>query len=199
MTGVSTGNRWAKRAIALAIAALALLALAGAGSAARGPRLALVWETPTPRDGAAFTVNAGSTLTIELGARSTRGSELVLVGSRVLPRGANLASTYGTPARGTFTWTPTAAQAGEHVLTFTAETHDLPRAYAQPRSFVVYVQLSALRLRATPSRSAGRAACPGGRTSPTPCPRGPRRVLRRESSGDYPRSRRSSCRTSRCC
>jgi lipoprotein-anchoring transpeptidase ErfK/SrfK len=142
MTGVWTGNRWVKRAIALAIGALALLALAGAGSAARGPRLALVWQTPTPHDGAAFTVNAGSTLTIELGARSTRSSELVLVGSRVLPRGAALAATYGTPGTGTLTWTPTAAQAGEHVLTFIAETHDLPLAHAQPRSFVVYVQLS---------------------------------------------------------
>jgi len=142
MTGVWTGNRPIKRAIALAIGALALLALAGAGSAARGPRLALVWQTPTPRDGAALTVNAGSTLTIELGARSTRSSELVLVGSRVLPRGATLAATYGTPGTGTLTWTPTAAQAGEHVLTFIAETHDLPRVHAQPRSFVVFVQLS---------------------------------------------------------
>ncbi len=32
-----------------------------------------------------------------------------------------------------------AEQVGEHVLTFTASTHDLPHAYARPRSFLVYV------------------------------------------------------------
>jgi hypothetical protein len=39
-------------------------------------------------------------------------------------------------------WTPTADQTGEHVLTLTAQTHDLPRAYAHPRSFLVYVRPS---------------------------------------------------------
>jgi lipoprotein-anchoring transpeptidase ErfK/SrfK len=142
MIGVLHQARRFRRGGVAVATALALLVLASAGSAARGPRLALVWQAPTPRDGAAFTVNADSTLTIELGARSTRGSELVLVGSRTLPRGARVDSAFTIPGTGTFTWTPTAAQAGEHVLTFTAQTHDLPRAHAQPRSFTVYVQLS---------------------------------------------------------
>ena len=88
-------------------------------------------------------------------------------------RGAALASTYSAPGTGEFTWTPTAAQAGEHVLTFTAET----RPAARPRAAPLVRRLRALRelrLRATPSRSAGRAACPAGRMWPTPCPRGPR-------------------------
>ena len=142
MTGVWTRKRWIKRTIAVAIGGLALLALAGAGSAARGPRLALVWQAPTPSDGAAFTVNAGSTLTITLSASSSRAGELVVLGSRKLPARATLTSAYSNPGAGTFTWTPAVEQAGEHVLTFTGQTHNLPRIYAQPRSFVVYVQKS---------------------------------------------------------
>jgi hypothetical protein len=140
MTGVWTVKRGVKRTIAVAIGVLALLALAGAGSAA--PRLALVWQAPTPTDGAAFTVNAGAALTITLSASSSRPGELVLLGSRELPSRATFTSTYSTPGTGDFTWTPSAQQAGEHVLTFTAQTHNLPRIYAQPRSFVVYVQRS---------------------------------------------------------
>jgi L,D-transpeptidase catalytic domain len=138
MTGVSTTRRF--RGGVAAAAALLLLTVVSAAPGARGPQLALVWQAPTPRDGAALTVNAGSQLTIDLGARSTRAADLVLVTSRSLPRGATLSSAYATPGAGTFTWTPTAEQAGEHILTFTAQTHDLPRIHAQPRSFVVYVQ-----------------------------------------------------------
>jgi hypothetical protein len=142
MTGVWTRNRWVKRTIAVAVGTLALLTLAGAGSAARGPRLALAWQAPTPRDGAAFTVNAGSPLTITLSASSSHTGELVLLGARKLPAGASFTSAYSAPGVGSLTWTPSAQQAGEHVLTFSGQTHDLPRSYAQPRSFVVYVQRS---------------------------------------------------------
>jgi hypothetical protein len=142
MTGVWHQSRWARRAAAGLSAACVVLALAGAGSAARGPQLALVWQPPTPADGAAFTVNVGATLSIDLGAASTRPGELVIIQNRELPARATLESDYGSPATGTFTWTPSTAQAGEHVLTFTAQTHNLPRVHAQPRSFVVYVQRS---------------------------------------------------------
>jgi hypothetical protein len=142
MTGVWTANRRVRRTIALAIAGLAVLALAGVGSADRGPRLALVWQAPTPMDGAAFTINAGSPLTVTLSASSTRPGELVLLGTRTLPARATFTSAYGTPGTGSFTWTPSIEQAGEHVLTFAAQTHNPPRVYAQPRSFVVYVQRS---------------------------------------------------------
>ena len=157
MTGVSL-RKMLRRGCVAASAALASLMLVAAASAARGPRLALVWQAPTPRDGAAFTVSAGSQLTIALSARSTRETDLVLVGSRELPAGASVVSTYAKPGAGTFTWAPTAAQAGEHVLTFTAQTHDLPRMHAQPRSFIVYVQRGG-----TPSpRDAFALSGPGG-------------------------------------
>jgi lipoprotein-anchoring transpeptidase ErfK/SrfK len=157
MTGVSLRS-WFRSASVAASTVLVLAALVSAASAARGPRLALVWQAPTPRDGAAFTVNAGSPLTLTLSARSTRESDLVLIGSRSLPAGASVTSAYAKPGLGTFTWTPTAAQAGEHVLTFTAQTHDLPIIHAQPRSFVVFVQQSG-----TPApRDAFALSGPGG-------------------------------------
>ena len=89
----------------------------------------------------AFTVTAGEPFALELAARSTQ-PQLVLIGKRKLPAGAAFASGYGEPGLATLAWTPTAEQVGEHVLTFTAQTHDLPHAYARPRSFLVYVRPS---------------------------------------------------------
>lgn len=133
----------ARRIIGVSLALLSLCALlvaSGGASAARGPKLAIVWQAPTPADGAAFTVNAGSTLTITLAASSTRAAELVRLGIRDLPPGSTFSSTYGSPGTAVFTWTPTRADAGERVLTFAAASHDLPRIHAQPRSFLVFVQ-----------------------------------------------------------
>jgi L,D-transpeptidase-like protein len=121
----------------VALVALALIVGASAG-AARGPKLTLSWQTPTPADGTAFTVSAGSPLTIELAAASSQ-PQLVLIGSRKLPAGASFTTAYGRPGVASITWTPNAAQVGEHVFTLTAQTHDLPHAYAHPRSFLVYV------------------------------------------------------------
>ena len=77
-------------------------------------------------------------MTIELAAGST-GGRLVLIGKRPLPNGVRFASAYGKPSLAKVTWTPTAAQLGEHILTFTARTRGLPESYARPRSFLVYV------------------------------------------------------------
>jgi hypothetical protein len=117
-----------------------VLVLAGGAGAARGPQLSVAWQAPTPADGSAFTVNTGSPLTLTLSAASSRRTELVLVGNRGLPAGATFVSAYGSPGTATFTWTPSAAQTGEVVVTFTAQSHDLPRVYAKPRSFLIYVQ-----------------------------------------------------------
>jgi L,D-transpeptidase catalytic domain len=122
---------------ALALLVLVLAAGAGAGPA-RGPRLTLSWQQPTPNDGSAFSIATGSPFTLELAAASS-SQQLVLIGSRGLPAGAALVAAYGRPGLGTLQWTPTEEQVGEHVLTFTAQTHDLPHAYARPRSFLVYV------------------------------------------------------------
>jgi L,D-transpeptidase catalytic domain len=138
-------KRFQQTAITLAaLGALALAVGAGAGTN-RGPTLTLRWQEPTPQDGAVFSVEAGQPVTIELAATSTNG-QLVLIGKRPLPDGVTFASAYGKPSLATVTWTPTAAQLGEHILTFTARTHDLPQSYARPRSFLVYV---------TPSTPAG--------------------------------------------
>src|SRR6266508_114794 len=128
------------RRTGLALAALAALVLAvGAGAGtARGPKLTLSWQAPTPADGSAFTVSAGAPVSVELAA-STSEPQLVLIRARGLPDGASLVAAYGRPGLATLTWTPTEQQVGEHVLTLTAETHDLPHAYARPRSFLVYV------------------------------------------------------------
>jgi hypothetical protein len=119
------------------LAALFLVVGAGAGTT-RGPKLSLSWQAPTPPDGTAFTATAGQPFTLELAASSTQ-PQLVLIGKRTLPAGASFTAAYGTPGVASLSWTPTAAQVGEHVLTFTAATHDLPHAYSRPRSFLVYV------------------------------------------------------------
>ena len=128
---------------AIALAALsALVAGVGAGAGtSRGPSLTLHWQAPTPRDGAAFSVAAGEPFTLELAAASPE-AQLVVIGKRPLPSGVAFSSDSGQPSRATVSWTPTADQAGEHVLTFTARTQGLPEAYARPRSFIVYVKPS---------------------------------------------------------
>lgn len=123
-------------AIAL-LAALFLVVGAGAGTA-RGPKLSLSWRAPTPADGTTYTARAGQPFALELAASSTQ-PQLVLIGKRRLPAGASFTAAYGQPGVATLSWTPTTGQVGEHVLAFTAQTHDLPHAYAHPRSFLVHV------------------------------------------------------------
>src|SRR5262245_44973991 len=122
---------------AIAVAALtALVAVVGAGAqSSRGPSLTLHWQSPTPRDGAAFTIPAGEPFTLELAAASSAAH----IGARPLPGGVAVGAVSGEPSRATVTWTPTAAQVGEHVLTFTAGTRAGSEADARPRSFFVYV------------------------------------------------------------
>jgi hypothetical protein len=129
------------RRTGLALITTAALVLATGAGAARGPKLTLIWKAPTPADGAALTFTAGTPVSLKLSAASTKG-QLVLIGSRQLPAGAALAAEYGKPAVADLEWTPSEPQVGEHVLTFTAQTHDLPHAHARPRSFLVYVRPS---------------------------------------------------------
>ena len=131
-------NRFQKTALALiALGALALAVGAGAGTD-QAPTLSLRWQSPTPRDGAAFSIEAGQPFTLELAAASSQ-AQLVRIGKRPLPYGVAFRSDPGRPSRATVTWTPRANQVGEHVLTFTAGTNGLPQSYARPRSFLVYV------------------------------------------------------------
>jgi hypothetical protein len=130
----------------LAVTALGALVLAvGAGAGTkRGPELSLRWQAPTPKDGAAFSVEAGQALELELAARSTQ-AQVVLIGKRPVPNGVRFRSGYGRPSRATVEWKPTARQVGTHVLTFTAKTRGQPQAHAQPRSFLVNVSPATLQ------------------------------------------------------
>ena len=131
-------NRFQKTALSLtALGALVLAVGAGAGTD-QAPTLSLRWQSPTPRDGAAFSIEAGQPLRLELAAASSQ-AQLVRIGKRPLPHGVAFKSDPGRPSRATVTWTPRGNQVGEHLLTFTAGTRGLPKSYARPRSFLVYV------------------------------------------------------------
>jgi lipoprotein-anchoring transpeptidase ErfK/SrfK len=129
------------RATGVALAAIAALVVAAGAGAARGPQLTLSWQAPTPPDGRAFTVTADTPFTLNLAA-STAQPRLVLVDKRRLPPEATFVAAYGRPGVATVSWTPTAAQVGEHVFTFTARTQNAPQVFATPRSFLVFVQPS---------------------------------------------------------
>jgi lipoprotein-anchoring transpeptidase ErfK/SrfK len=148
---VSGRDRSVRRVGALAGAALlaaVLLAHGGGASAASGPRLAVAWKAPTPADGAAFTVAPGAQFTLTLAAAPGGGlADLVRLGTRGLPAGAGFTSVAGRTGTATVTWTPSASQVGEHVLTFTARTQAV---YAKPRTFLVFVQPPGPRVETEP-------------------------------------------------
>jgi L,D-transpeptidase catalytic domain len=120
------------RHIAIPLATLsALTAVVGAGADTtrrHGPELSVRWQAPTPRDGTPYAVKAGEPLTFELAAAP--GS---VIRSRRLPPGVSFAA---SSAQAKVQWTPSAAQVGEHVLTFGAQKGSR---YARPRSFLVCV------------------------------------------------------------
>jgi L,D-transpeptidase-like protein len=128
---------------------LALVLVSGA-TPARGPALSLSWKAPTPRDGSALTVTAGSPLALVLVAGGSRPTNLVLVGNRGLPLGARFVSALGRRGTATLTWTPGEDQIGEHVLTFTARTRGLSPVYAKPRTILVYVRPALPRVSTDP-------------------------------------------------
>lgn len=128
-----------------ALLALGVVAYGGGASAAAGPRLAVAWKAPTPADGATFTAEAGTPFTVTLAAAPGRGLVgAVQLGTRGLPPGASFVSVPGRTGTATVTWTPSAGQVGEHVLTFTARTRG-GAMFAKPRTFLVFVQPPAQR------------------------------------------------------
>lgn len=94
---------------------------------------------PTPADGSTYTVGVGQTLTLPVRASDADVGDRVSLGTLGSPAGATFTS--GAPANpvaGTFTFTPTLAQAGQsYVVNFTAvDSRNLP---AQQRSIVINV------------------------------------------------------------
>jgi L,D-transpeptidase catalytic domain len=116
--------------LALAVlTALVVVVAAGAGTTS-GPELSLRWQSPTPRDGTAFSVKVGERLSLGLAASSRS-----VISGRRLPRGVQFHAR-GAPAK--VAWTPTTKQVGEHILTFTAQRRG-SHVFSRSRSFLVYV------------------------------------------------------------
>ena len=115
--------------IALAVLA-ALTAVVGAGAGttrAHGPELSVRWQAPTPRDGPR-TRQGRRTAEPRAGRGARlRDSESATAGRRRRCRVVRAREVH---------WTPSAAQVGEHMLTFAAQKGSR---YARPRSFLVYV------------------------------------------------------------
>ena len=109
--------------VAVLLCACALtLPIAAAAQAPPAP--APVWQLPTPPEGGILTVIAGTPLAFTLSAVSTEPNTVLHVASAGLPQGATLTSADGNPASAEFRWTPTAAQVGDHAVTFTATWGD---------------------------------------------------------------------------
>ena len=96
------------------------------------------FEAPTPEDGARFEVAPGAAFQIPLQARDPDILNTVSLNNLGLPEGATFEQTPGNPATGTFRWTPTAAQAGEHLLTVVAQDDADPPA-SVTRTYVIEV------------------------------------------------------------
>ncbi|WP_290538179.1 Ig domain-containing protein [Alcanivorax sp.] len=75
---------------------------------------------PTPPANTTILAPANRPFSLDLRATDPDTSDAVSVDHVGLPSGANLTSMPGNPATGTLNWTPTEAQQGEHIITFTA-------------------------------------------------------------------------------
>jgi L,D-transpeptidase catalytic domain len=105
---------------------LALLALLPAAASGAGKVDAIAWRAPTPAEGKIFKVRAGTRLSVLLHATAPGNAVPVAIAATVpLPAGATLALKNGSPATARFVWTPKAAQAGTHRITFGANAAGL--------------------------------------------------------------------------
>jgi hypothetical protein len=78
---------------------------------------------PTPPCGTTFQVNAGTTLSFTVQASDQDAGDVVTLNVAGLPPGATMnppLPASGNPVSSTFSWTPTAAQQGTYVVTFSA-------------------------------------------------------------------------------
>lgn len=80
------------------------------------------WVIPPTPCGQTLSVSAGSPMSFDVRAKSDDAGRIVYVNHLGLPTGAGFPPvTPGNPASGVFTWTPTSAQAGSHLVVFAAE------------------------------------------------------------------------------
>lgn len=94
---------------------------------------------PTPAANSAIAANAGSPVSFTVQASDVDTAQAVSVGSLGLPAGAALSCPLSptNPRSCSFSWTPTAAQAGNHIITFTAQ--DPTGLNASPHSVTIQV------------------------------------------------------------
>jgi hypothetical protein len=139
------GVRRAHARAACALTTLFVFAV-GAGTASARPwsgvqTPVVSWQSPTPAEGVQLAVGAGGRISVSLAAAATAGAPVqVRIGSQGLPQGASLDSRPGNPATATLSWTPAAAQAGTHTLTFTAASTAAPTVAASPRRIAILVR-----------------------------------------------------------
>ena len=142
------GGFRAHRRAACALTALFVFALAAGTASARpwsGAQANVVsWQSPTPAEGAQVGAAPRARVTVPLAASAAGGVPIqVRIGSQGLPAGASLDSQPGNPATATFAWTPSAAQAGTHTITFTAASTATPAVAAPERRIAIVVRAAA--------------------------------------------------------
>jgi hypothetical protein len=91
----------------------------------------IAWQAPTPKPGARFTVEAGSSVSFSVAALAPSSIPVRIVASG-LPRGAQLSAADGIPATAGITWTPATNQIQDYTVTFTAKTLAGPLLRARP-------------------------------------------------------------------
>jgi lipoprotein-anchoring transpeptidase ErfK/SrfK len=135
------------RRISGGLAALVAVAglLTGGAAAAHRSGSPPAWQAPTPAAGAVLTARVDASFELGLAAASPDPAELIMIDGGELPIGASLASVDGNPATTLFSWTPSASQAGDHTLTFTATPGGDPTLTART-SVTVRVTSPAVRL-----------------------------------------------------
>ena len=124
--------------LGLAAAMLAVL-LPVSAQADTTPAPAISWVSPSPAPGSVISANAGSAVTISVAASDTTTTAVVHVTATGLPVGAMLVFQDGNPATATVTWTPTAEQAGQTTITFSAADDTTPPTAAPPLAVTVDV------------------------------------------------------------
>ncbi|GAA4346489.1 hypothetical protein GCM10023185_00940 [Hymenobacter saemangeumensis] len=103
---------------------LALVMLVPAARAWGGVLAAPVFMSPpTPANGQLYQISQGQALTFTVRALDTDANDVVTLQAQGVPAGASLTPalpTSGNFVESTFSWTPTAAEAGTYAMTFTA-------------------------------------------------------------------------------
>jgi len=94
----------------------------GGGGGCSSTNVAL-FESPTPGCGSTLHATVGTPFTFTVNAADADAGDVVQLGVIGLPAGAQLSTALpasGNPVSTVFNWTPTASDAGSHVITFTA-------------------------------------------------------------------------------